>query len=291
MKLSIAILALAAGAHAFNVPPENDVDFIHFRIGHTGVARDLAERDAAPVADAVEIDARTPHWGERRSCHGRHGRQNKNGFLSSLLARLGLSPDATGAVSKHNIAGPPKGDYFMHGDHKVHIAEGAPLNRFVIVHGALRPQEAWWAQEEEGERQEGERESEHRHKEHKHKHGKDKHHKGKEHSLKASGHKLCDALSQLPPALRGFVVGALIGSVLQVVFSLVFLAVRLRRRKSCEARRVRRAERKEARKAAKAAYKANKAAKKSKAAEAGFDVEEALPSHADGETDALVVRQ
>ncbi|BEJ14382.1 hypothetical protein CspHIS471_0401490 [Cutaneotrichosporon sp. HIS471] len=354
MKLSIAVVALAAGAHAFRVPPEVEFDFARFRLGHTGVARDLKERDAAPAPEAeATVDGRItpyghqnqynapifvetgriPSKGERRPCHGKH---SKGGFLSSLLTRLGfVAPQPFGGIRSA-----PQGEHRMHHGYGhdapqktenseapeapeagfAHIlpifGEGEPHK--VAMVGEHEPSNgAEWIIAEFGsiaDLESEEPEPEHKHKEHehgkehkhkgkknknknkskggkKHKHGKDKHHKGKMYSLKTAGHKLCDALAELPPALRGFVVGALIGSMLQVLFSLVFLAVRLRRRKSCEARRVRRAERKEARKAAKAAYKANKAARKSKAAEAGYDEEEALPSYAEGETDALVVRQ
>lgn len=140
----------------------------------------------------------------------------------------------------------------------------------------------------------------HKHKDgrkHKHHHGH-KHHKGNKvfGSLAEKQHKLCDALKNLSPALRGFVIGAVVGAILHVFFSLALLFVRLRRQgcgASREARRERRRERKEARKAAKAAYKAAKS-RHGKATEAGFEIEseeEALPSYAEGEHDPLVVRQ
>ncbi|BEI83507.1 hypothetical protein CcaverHIS002_0401110 [Cutaneotrichosporon cavernicola] len=342
MKLSLAVVALAAGAHAFNVPPEADFDFSRFRVGHTGVARDLKEREAAPAPEAeAAAEGRNPRYGhqnqynapifvetgrlpskgERRPCHGKHGKGGKGGFLSSLLTRLGfVSPQPFGGIRSV-----PQGEHRLHHGHGhdapqktkdseapeagfAHIlpifGEGEP-HRVVGEYQPSNGAETFkWIVDEFGsiaDLESEEPEPEHKHKEHKHKehkhkeheHGKEhkhkgkknknkskggkkykhKHHKdkGKMYSLKKAGNKLCDALAELPPALRGFVVGALIGSMFQVLFSLVFLA--------------------EARKAAKAAYKANKAARKSKAAEAGYDEEEALPSYAEGETDALVIRQ
>jgi hypothetical protein len=261
-----------------------------------------------------------PSQNERKPCHGKG--KHWGGFsISGLLARLGLGEPRMidSAVIKHH-------DGHHHGEHKKgehhHKHHGhhdevkkpeepeAGFARILPVFGEDAEHKAVeeQLQAQADETKEHEHGHKHKHKEHKHKHKGDKkakskhhkhkhgkhgkHHKHKEFSLKKAGHKLCDALKELPPALRGFVMGALIGSVFQVFFALIFLAIRIRRRGSCEARRARRAERKEARRAAKAAYKANKAAKKSKAAEAGYaDEEEALPSYAEGETDALVVRQ
>ncbi|CAK9786962.1 hypothetical protein CC85DRAFT_328787 [Cutaneotrichosporon oleaginosum] len=272
-------------------------------------------REHAPIF--VEA-GRVPSQRERKPCHGKWG-----GFsFSGLLSRLGLGEPKpwSSAVSRYghhdHMGDHHEGEHKHHGHHHdkapkkpedepvadAEFAHILPIFGEDKAHAALEAQLKAQADDDEDKHHHKHKEHKHHHKhkdgkklkhKHKHHHGH-KHHKDKEYSLKQAGFKLCDALKELPPALRGFVLGALIGSILQVFFSLIFLAVRLRHRGSREARRARRAERKEARKAAKAAYKANKAARKtqSKAAEAGYaDIEEALPSYAEGETDALVVRQ
>ncbi|KAL1407280.1 hypothetical protein Q8F55_006701 [Vanrija albida] len=106
--------------------------------------------------------------------------------------------------------------------------------------------------------------------------------------------RLGKGLTDLPVPIRSFVIGALVGAVLQVLFSLIFLAIRLGCRDgSCRerraARRAARQERRAARRAAKEAKRASKAVRDDKAAEAGFAIdEEVLPSYAEGETDRLV---
>lgn len=262
------------------------------------------------------------------------------GPLGALLSRLGLNRPHFEHMADSAVVKYGKGKH--HGeqgsDHSIFVPEDVegvvqefepalPIMEGGVVH--ILPIEGssavGQASDDDDDHHHKSHHKEHKHKEHKHKEHKHKDHKHKEYKAKHKGHKhgkhhshklssvlakwndfssrICAGFANLPLEARLFVFGALI-AVLQVFFSLIFLAVRLRRGRGREARREARRQRRDARRQAKAAYKAGKAALKqnqtdaaaAKQAEAGFAIEseeegEALPSYADGETDQLVERR